>query len=261
MADSSLSSDLEPEASPPHKQAKCSKKSSGPRSGSSSRTSRKDKATPAQDKDALRRHKALEHQCDKAQKATAASLGLEECLRHSTSLTPRGQTPCLQGQIPCDNRPLTYQTQVIHCSVQKGCHYLFLIFQGLAPLHLKDAYQKQLSPRQPQASALPKWHYPPLSWICNQCSLQPYRPSWQQGYNRLHRFPFRPKLGSGLRSCCRTSCRLPTGRQILQRTQTKLRTAPRTLNSQRMRVSYPIPRPSQGCSAQPYSTRFFIRLV
>lgn len=73
MADSSLSSDLEQDSPPrPPKQRKVS----GNRSASSSRKALPSKAAVGQDKDALRHHKALECQCDKARQATIKSLGL-----------------------------------------------------------------------------------------------------------------------------------------------------------------------------------------
>lgn len=71
MADSSLSSDLEHEPSPPRaKQKAVPQVHSVP----PSHTSRKSKSSLSADKDALRRHKALERQFDKARQAAATSV-------------------------------------------------------------------------------------------------------------------------------------------------------------------------------------------
>lgn len=76
MADSSCSSDLEPEASRPRKHSKGSKKATGKRPEASSHPSCRDKLIPGMDRDTLRHHNALARQCAKAQKAAALSASI-----------------------------------------------------------------------------------------------------------------------------------------------------------------------------------------
>lgn len=93
MADSPLSSDLEPGASPPPK-SKCFKSDSGKQSTGPSHKPRKPNSTSGQDRDVLRCHKALEHQCDKAQRCVHESLGLGTS---PISAGPSGQATMRSG--------------------------------------------------------------------------------------------------------------------------------------------------------------------
>lgn len=99
MADSSLSSDLEHETSPPRPPK--TKAKAKTRSTSSSRPIPQPKASVASDKDSLRRHNALERQFKKAKQAASSSLGLEA--------QPLQQAPLVQGSD--DVTPLVTHTQ------------------------------------------------------------------------------------------------------------------------------------------------------
>lgn len=72
MADSSFSSDVEQEASPV-RPAKAQKKKSKKSSASRSHGAHLPKGSTTADKDALRRHKALERQWEKAKLAAVSS--------------------------------------------------------------------------------------------------------------------------------------------------------------------------------------------
>lgn len=89
MADSS---DLEPEDSPPHRSTKHYKAESGKRSDLSSRKPHQTRATSGQDGDVLRRHKALERICDKAQRSVSPALGLDACSMQANAPTPSAST-------------------------------------------------------------------------------------------------------------------------------------------------------------------------
>lgn len=108
MSDSSLSLDLEQEASPP-KPTKSRKKGAGKRSAPTSRKIHRSKAAPSLDKDALRRHKALEQQYDKARQAASASLDLDSRPLQSA---PPVAMPSTSTSLPPDASPACPSTGV-----------------------------------------------------------------------------------------------------------------------------------------------------
>lgn len=103
MADSSLSSDLELEASPPRKKGTRPKATTGKRTGGSSRKSRKDKVPPRQDKDALRRNKAFERKCSKAQRMATSSLARDPS---PSQLAPSTSADAWPPSVRADSPPL-----------------------------------------------------------------------------------------------------------------------------------------------------------
>lgn len=218
MADSSLSSDLEHEASPsrPSKH----KTKSGKQSASSSRTPHQPKASSSSDKDALRHHKALERQYNKTKQAVSMSLGLETQPLQHAPLIPRAIGPLLPPTPPSSLLAENFEGSGQPLALSKGVS-LSMPDVSAVGLSAPPAPQR----KQPEAtftllrgSTQRRNTCQGASWTSNPCCLRPCHLYWRLVFSRRPSCLFHPCL---YRASCPRDLILLTRSQLPRRFRTR----------------------------------------